>query len=108
MHPALQFIGVTALGVIVFFALFGAAFVLYEGPRARAEGCILRQLAPGPSTGLDLVVNSDGILRRGTVYLHLSRLEARGWIQSEQLPPKPPATIGQRVYQLTPLTDADP
>jgi PadR family transcriptional regulator, regulatory protein PadR len=38
----------------------------------------------GPLYGLELVERSAGALKRGTVYVTLSRMEARGYVTSEQ------------------------
>ena len=52
--------------------------------------------------GLQLVERSDGALKRGTVYVTLARMEAKGLVQSEQ-EPLPPAAIGlpRRIYRPT-------
>lgn len=71
----------------------------------RKERLILELLAAsGPMHGLGLVQSSDGALKRGTVYVTLSRMEAKGLLISEQEPPNP-AAIGlpRRVYKLTAL-----
>ena len=38
----------------------------------------------GPLYGLELVERSEGALKRGTVYVTLSRMEAKGFVTSEQ------------------------
>ena len=51
----------------------------------RKERLILELLASrGPMYGLQLVEQSDGALKRGTVYVTLGRMEAKGLVQSEQ------------------------
>jgi DNA-binding PadR family transcriptional regulator len=61
-------------------------------------------LAQGPLFGLQLVSLSDGALKRGTVYVTLGRMEAKGFIRSEQ-EAMPPGAIGlpRRLYYPTPL-----
>jgi PadR family transcriptional regulator PadR len=58
----------------------------------------------GPLYGLQLVERSDGALKRGTVYVTLGRLEAKGYIESEQ-EPQAPGAIGlpRRIYRPTGL-----
>lgn len=64
---------------------------------------ILELLASsGPMFGLRLVEESQGVLKRGTVYVTLGRLEAKGLISSEQEPPQPGAIgLPRRFYTLT-------
>jgi DNA-binding PadR family transcriptional regulator len=52
--------------------------------------------------GLQLVDRSDGALKRGTVYVTLGRLEAKGLVQSAQ-EALPAGGIGlpRRIYRLT-------
>jgi len=61
-------------------------------------------IANGPLFGLQLVAMSDGALKRGTVYVTLGRMEAKGFVRSEQ-EVMPPGAIGlpRRVYYPTPL-----
>jgi PadR family transcriptional regulator, regulatory protein PadR len=69
------------------------------------ERLILEQLlAQGSLFGLQLVAMSDGALKRGTVYVTLGRMEAKGFIRSEQ-EAMPPGAIGlpRRLYYPTPL-----
>jgi PadR family transcriptional regulator, regulatory protein PadR len=58
----------------------------------------------GPLFGLQLVDLSDGALKRGTVYVTLGRMEAKGFVRSEQ-EAMPPGAIGlpRRLYYPTPL-----
>ena len=54
--------------------------------------------------GLQLVERSDGALKRGTVYVTLGRLEAKGYVESEQEPPAPGAIgLPRRIYRPTGL-----
>jgi PadR family transcriptional regulator, regulatory protein PadR len=69
------------------------------------ERLILELLAAnGPMFGLQLVEHSDGALKRGTVYVTLGRMEAKGLVTSEQ-ETLPPAAIGlpRRIYRPTAL-----
>jgi len=54
--------------------------------------------------GLRLVEQSAGQLKRGTVYVTLGRMEAKGLLVSEQEPQRP-AAIGlpRRIYRVTGL-----
>src|SRR3954466_5783673 len=64
------------------------------GSLPRKERLILELLASlGPLYGLQLVDHSDGALKRGTVYVTLSRMEAKGLAESQQ-EPVPPGGIG--------------
>ena len=69
------------------------------------ERLILELLvAQGPLFGLQLVALSDAALKRGTVYVTLGRMEAKGFVRSEQ-EAMPPGAIGlpRRLYYPTPL-----
>jgi PadR family transcriptional regulator, regulatory protein PadR len=71
----------------------------------RKEQTILELLAShGPLYGLQLVERADGALKRGTVYVTLGRMEAKGLVDSEEQP-LPPGAIGlpRRTYRLTAL-----
>ncbi len=41
-------------------------------------------ISTGPLYGLELVARSEGALKRGTVYVTLGRMEAKGFVISEQ------------------------
>lgn len=80
---------------------------MYDGGMAlpRKERLILALLASqGPMYGLQLVEQSDGALKRGTVYVTLGRMEAKGLVESHQ-EPLPLGGIGlpRRVYRPTAL-----
>jgi PadR family transcriptional regulator len=69
------------------------------------ERLILELLvSEGRLFGLQLVALSQGALKRGTVYVTLGRMEAKGFIRSEQ-EAMPPGAIGlpRRLYYPTPL-----
>jgi PadR family transcriptional regulator, regulatory protein PadR len=57
-----------------------------------------------PLFGLQLVALSGGALKRGTVYVTLGRMEAKGYVVSEQ-ESLPEGAIGlpRRLYRPTPL-----
>lgn len=69
------------------------------------ERLILELLVSGgPMYGLQLVEQSQGALKRGTVYVTLGRMEAKGYLASEQ-ETLPPGAIGlpRRIYRPTAL-----
>ena len=71
----------------------------------KKERLILELLASeGPTYGLQLVEHSDGALKRGTVYVTLGRMEAKGLVESRQ-EPIPSGGIGlpRRIYRPTVL-----
>jgi PadR family transcriptional regulator PadR len=71
----------------------------------RKERLILELLSSdGPMYGLQLVEESDGALKRGTVYVTLGRMETKGLVESQQ-EPLPPGGIGlpRRIYRPTAL-----
>jgi DNA-binding PadR family transcriptional regulator len=75
------------------------------GSLPRKEQLILELLAAGgPMYGLLLVERSGGALKRGTVYVTLGRMEARGLVESAQ-EPLHPGSIGlpRRIYRPTAL-----
>ena len=61
---------------------------------SRIEGLILQMLlVRGEMYGLQLVNESDGLLKRGTVYVTLQRMEDKNFIKSRR-PRRPPAQKG--------------
>jgi DNA-binding PadR family transcriptional regulator len=61
-------------------------------------------VAHGPSYGLALVRQAGGALKRGTVYVTLGRMEAKGLLASEQEPQHPGAIgLPRKLYRLTGL-----
>lgn len=70
---------------------------------AAKERLILELLiAGGPMFGLQLVQQSGGRLKRGTVYATLGRLEERGYVESEQEAAVPGAIgLPRRLYRPT-------
>ena len=69
------------------------------------ERAILELLvSDGPMFGLQLVEQSSGALKRGTVYVTLGRMEAKGLVASEQEPPSHGAIgLPRRIYRPTAL-----
>jgi DNA-binding PadR family transcriptional regulator len=67
------------------------------------ESLILDLLEPGERFGLELIERSDGRLKRGSVYVTLSRMEAKGFVESRQ-EERAPGAIGlpRRLYTPTP------
>ena len=68
------------------------------------ERLILELLCEAPMYGLQLVERSEGALKRGTVYVTLGRMEAKGLIESQQ-EALPAGGIGlpRRIYRPTAL-----
>jgi DNA-binding PadR family transcriptional regulator len=62
---------------------------------------ILRALASGPRYGQQLVDESGGTLKRGTVYVTLNRMEEKGFIESSQEPrPRGEGGLPRRKYSI--------
>jgi DNA-binding PadR family transcriptional regulator len=66
------------------------------------EYCVLRQLLGQEKYGLEIVADSDGLIKRGSAYVLLGRMEAKGLIEGREEPP-PPGRSGppRRVYKIT-------
>jgi DNA-binding PadR family transcriptional regulator len=70
---------------------------------APSEGLILDLLSVrGSAYGLELVTNSGGRLKRGSIYVTLGRMEHKGLVTS-RLEGEPGAGPARRVYQPTRL-----
>ena len=69
------------------------------------ETIILDLLSAGePLYGLQLVALSDRRLKRGTVYVTLGRMEAKGYVVSDaDAETSPEGRLPRRVYRPTPL-----
>lgn len=67
------------------------------------ESLILELLRDGRQYGLELVDASKGALKRGSVYVILSRMETKGFVESWQ-EERAPGAIGlpRRLYRATP------
>lgn len=71
-----------AIAAAIVGTIFGIGF-WFRWTASVAEIAILDLLRCGGWwTGLELIGRSDGILQRGTIYVHLSRLEDQGLIRS--------------------------
>ena len=66
------------------------------------EALIIELLSEGERFGLELVDTSDGRLKRGTIYVTLSRMETKGFVESRQ-EERPAGAIGlpRRMYKVT-------
>jgi PadR family transcriptional regulator PadR len=66
------------------------------------ERLILDLLARKEMFGLQLVEESNGVLKRGTVYVTLGRMQEKGYVESWR-EAQPPGAIGlpRRVYRPT-------
>jgi DNA-binding PadR family transcriptional regulator len=66
------------------------------------EALLLDLLGEGERFGLELVAQSDGRVKRGSVYVTLTRMEAKGFVESRQ-EERPAGAIGlpRRLYKAT-------
>jgi DNA-binding PadR family transcriptional regulator len=69
------------------------------------ERLILEMLvSSGSMFGLQMVEASGGRLKRGSVYVTLQRMETKGYVSSEQEPPRTGAIgLPRRIYRPTAL-----
>jgi DNA-binding PadR family transcriptional regulator len=65
------------------------------------ERLILDQLVGGPKYGLQLVDDSRGALKRGTVYVTLARMEEKGLVESRREPAPRSDAQPRRMYHAT-------
>ena len=66
------------------------------------EALIMDLLRDGERFGLELVDQSGGTLKRGSVYVILARMEAKGFVTSRlDDRPAPPAGATRRLYAAT-------
>jgi DNA-binding PadR family transcriptional regulator len=66
------------------------------------ERIVLELLLDGSRYGLQLVAESDGALKRGTVYVTLGRMEQKGLVESRHEPANSDAdAIPRRMYHIT-------
>jgi PadR family transcriptional regulator PadR len=56
-----------------------------------------------PKYGLELVDESNGELKRGTIYVTLNRLEEKGYVTSKKEPEAPGIASPRRLYKPTGL-----
>jgi DNA-binding PadR family transcriptional regulator len=68
------------------------------------ESLVIDLVGKDERYGLELIALSGHKLKRGTIYVTLSRMEQKGFITSRQEEPNP-AAIGlpRRMYQVTPF-----
>ena len=66
------------------------------------EALLLDLMGGGERFGLELVATSDGRVKRGSVYVTLTRMEAKGFVESRQ-EERAPGAIGlpRRLYKAT-------
>lgn len=93
-----EFISGCLLGFFV-----GAVAAWQFGLNEAQADCVLNLLArsPEPMFGLDLIEQSDGLLKRGTVYVLLGRMEDHGLIVSAM------SIEGRRRYAIPTATDSN-
>jgi DNA-binding PadR family transcriptional regulator len=66
------------------------------------EALLVDLLGSDERFGLDLVDSSHGRLKRGTIYVTLSRMEAKGFLESRQEARDPAAGgLPRRLYRVT-------
>ena len=66
------------------------------------EALILRLLiGKGEMYGLELVSDSGGNLKRGTVYVTLGRMADKGYVESRTVPQADGSGIPKRLFQAT-------
>ena len=67
------------------------------------EALIIELLQDDERFGLELIEHSRRRLKRGTIYVTLSRMEAKGFVESRQ-EERPAGAIGlpRRLYRVTP------
>jgi PadR family transcriptional regulator PadR len=67
------------------------------------ERQILELLGREERYGLELVTASKGRLKRGTIYVTLGRMEAKGFVRSHTEAPPDHGGLPRRLYAVTPL-----
>ena len=84
--------------------------LLFGSPRdiprlSRKEAIVLELLVSrGELYGLELVAESEGHLKRGTVYVTLGRMEDKGYVEGRQTPaPMGAGGLPRRRYRATAL-----
>lgn len=66
------------------------------------ESLVIDLLCSGDRYGLELVDASDRKLKRGTIYVTLTRMESKGFIESWQEEPRAGAIgLPRRMYRVT-------
>ncbi|MDZ7863525.1 PadR family transcriptional regulator [Acidovorax sp.] len=74
----------------------------------KTEALVLQHLAEAAGSeryGLQMVKQSDGALKMGTVYVILGRLEDKGFVESrrEELEQDSPRSVPRRLYKISGL-----
>lgn len=74
----------------------------------KTEALVLQQLAEAAGSeryGLQMVKESNGALKMGTVYVILGRLEDKGFVESrrEELEQNSPRSVPRRLYKISGL-----
>ena len=69
------------------------------------KGALILELLSGSRElyGLEIVAASNGQLTRGGIYVHLDRLEDRGFVSSRTVKDKRASGMSRRLYQITGL-----
>ncbi len=89
-------------GLVVLFLYFVFSYVsVYRKIDKLILLLLSRHCCESPQYGLDLVKESGGFIERGMVYVHLHRLEERGFIKSEKEEGESDR-LPRRSYSLTP------
>lgn len=72
-------------------------------PRLSAKEALILQLlvSKGEMYGLELVNESGNALKRGTVYVTLSRMADKGYVESRTIPQADGSGIPKRLFQAT-------
>ena len=71
---------------------------------SKVEYVILDLLRSGREMyGLEMVKSADGKLKRGSVYVTLSRMEEKGYVESRQECDAPYAGLPRRLYRIVAL-----
>lgn len=74
--------------------------------RSGAERLILELLAGKEMYGLEMVAASGGRIKRGTIYVTLQRMTAKGLVESRKKPrPAPEVGIPRRLYRVAACHD---
>ena len=69
---------------------------------SRTESLVLELLRNRDRYGLELVDDSSGTLKRGSVYVILARMEEKGFVESRQEPrPAKAGGVPRRIYRAT-------
>jgi len=78
----------------------------HDVPGLAAKEFVAMNLLVGatrPKYGLQLVEESDGALKRGTIYVTLNRLEEKGYVESKREDAAPGIATPRRLYKATGL-----